>query len=326
VRFSDPPLEPVRQVDLPVQRRSSRSSPTWPSAVSTVVGVIGDPVAHSLSPLLHNAAFDAMGLDWVSVAFRVPQGHVAGALDGMRALELAGLSVTTPHKQAAASCADELSPLAERLEATNCLVRKGSRLIGHSTDGVGFVESLRRGAAFDPRGARCVVLGAGGAARAVILALAEAGASELIVVNRTSHRAEVAAALAGDAGRVGSPEDISQADLVVQATSLGMGAPIHGVTSAETGDLPDSLPVDAALLRGDQLVADLVYEPAVTPFLEAARARGARTVGGLGMLVHQAARAIELWTGRSAPVEEMWQAANWWRAAGGRSAAGRKSS
>jgi shikimate dehydrogenase len=314
VTFSVPPLEPVRQIDVPVRWGSSRSSPTWPSAASTVVGVIGDPVSHSLSPLLHNAAFDAMDLDWVSVAFRVLPGRVAGALEAMRALDLAGLSVTTPHKQAAASHVDELSPLAERLEATNCLVRSGSRLIGHSTDGEGFVESLRRGAAFDPRGARCVVIGAGGAARAVILALAEAGASELVVVNRTSQRAEVAAALAGEAGRVGSPRDLSEADLVVQATSVGMGGPADGAT----------LPVDPAVLRRGQLVVDLVYEPAVTPFLEAAEGRGARIVGGLGMLVHQAARAIELWTGRSAPVEEMWKAASWWRA-GGRTTAGRKS-
>jgi shikimate dehydrogenase len=315
-----PPLEPYRPVDVGVGVGSGRRSPRWPSGGSTVVGVMGDPVAHSLSPLLHNAAFDALGIDWVSVAFRVLPEHVPDAVEAVRALELAGLSVTTPHKEAAAASADELSTLAEILGATNCLVRRQSTVVGHSTDGEGFIESVRRGADFDPRGARCVVLGAGGAARAVILALAEAGAAEVVVVNRTPQRALWASALAGQAGRVGDPSDVSGADLVVQATSLGLARSTTDETRksvGDTGDAPAS-PVDPDLLRPGQLVAELVYEPAVTPFLAAAEARGARTLGGLGMLVHQAARAIELWTGFSAPVEEMWNSVGDRRATGGR--------
>jgi len=278
-----------------------RTSPTWPSAASSVVGVIGDPVTHSLSPLLHNAAFDALGLDWVSVAFPVAAGGVADALAGMRALGVVGLSVTMPHKRDAAAVVDECTPVAQRLGVVNCITQRAGRLVGDSTDGAGFVDALRRGSGFDPAGRRCLVVGAGGAARAVVLALADAGADEVVVVNRTASHAEEAAALAGTAGRVGVAADVAHAELVVQGTPVGMegGAVVPGQAS---------MPFDPALLHGGQVVADLVYHPMVTPLLSAAEARGARTVGGLGMLVHQAALAIERWTQRDAPVEAMWAA------------------
>lgn len=280
-----------------------RRSPWWPSASSSVVGVIGDPVAHSLSPLLHNVAFDAMGLDWVSVAFPVAAGRVADALVGMRALGVVGLSVTMPHKQDAAVMVDECTPVARRLGVVNCITGTAGRLVGDSTDGAGFVEAVRRGAGFDPAGRRCLVVGAGGAARAVILALADAGAQEVVVVNRSPVHAAEAAALADERGRVGAVTDIAGAELVVQATPVGMA----GV--GDTGDGPPSTPFDPVHLHPGQLVADLVYHPAVTPLLAAAGARGAHTVGGLGMLVHQAALAVERWTGRPAPVEAMWATA-----------------
>jgi shikimate dehydrogenase len=279
-----------------------RSSPIWPSARSSVVGVIGDPVGHSLSPLLHNAAFDALGLDWVSVAFPVAPGQAADAVAGMRALGVVGLSVTMPHKRDVAGLVDECTPVAQRLGVVNCVTRRDGRLVGDSTDGAGFVESLRRGGGFTPSGRRCLVLGAGGAARAVVLALADAGAVEVVVVNRTPGRAEEAAALAGAVGRVGSADDVARAELIVQATPVGMAS-----AGASPGDAA-SLPFDPALLHGGQVVADLVYHPAVTPLLAAAVAQGADTVGGLGMLVHQAALALEQWTGRPAPVEAMWAA------------------
>ncbi len=265
-----------------------------------MVGVIGDPVGHSLSPLLHNAAFDALGLDWVSAAFPVAAGRVADALTGMRALGIRGLSVTMPHKHDAAVLVDESTTVADRLGVVNCITLTGAgRLVGDSTDGAGFLQSLQRGAGFDTAGRRCLVVGAGGAARAVILALAEAGAGEVVVVNRTPTRAEEAARLAGGCGRVGTGADVAQAELIVQATSVGMG----GVGSDGT-----SMPIDPTVLHRGQLVADLVYHPLVTPLLAAARERGADTVGGLGMLVHQAALAVERWTGRDAPVEAMWTA------------------
>jgi shikimate dehydrogenase len=268
-----------------------------------VVGVIGDPVGHSLSPLLHNAAFDALGLDWVSVAFPVPAGRVGEALAGMRAFGVRGLSVTMPHKQAAAAGVDECTPAATRLGVVNCITLTEGRLLGDSTDGAGFLAALERGAGFEPSQRRCVVVGAGGAARAVVLALADAGAAEVVVVNRSPAHAEEAAALAGPAGRVGSDADIAGADLVVQATPVGMtGGDPGGPGRAST-------PFDPDCLRVGQLVADLIYYPAVTPLMAAAAARGAETLGGLGMLVHQAALAIERWTGQPAPVETMWEVA-----------------
>lgn len=259
------------------------------SGQTTVAALIGSPVTHSLSPAIHNAAFAAAGLDWVYVAFDVPAGGAPGALDAMRALGLGGLSVTMPHKDAVFAAVDELDPGAAALGSVNTVVRgAGGRLVGHSTDGDGFVASLRADAGFDPVGARVVVIGAGGAARSVVEALSRHGAAEVVVVNRTPERGERAAALAGARGRVGTPDCIAEADLVVNATSVGMGA------APDVG----ALPCDPALLRPGQLVADLVYLPLETALLAAARARGARALDGLSMLVHQAVLQQVLWTGQ----------------------------
>ncbi|HXX91479.1 MAG TPA: shikimate dehydrogenase [Acidimicrobiales bacterium] len=284
---------------MPPAGPPERRSPTWPSAAAHVVGVMGEPVGHSLSPLLHNAAFDALGLDWVSVGFPVPAGGVPAAFAGIRALGIVGLSVTMPHKEDAAAAVDTLTPVATRLGAVNCVVREDGMLVGDSTDGAGFVASLHRGPGFDPAGARCVVVGAGGAARAVVLALADAGAESVVVVNRSPARAAAAAVLAGAAGSVGDPEAVRHADLVVQATPVGM---------ARGSATDDMVPFDPDLLRPGQVVADLVVHPLETPLLRAAAQRGATPLPGLGMLVHQAALALERWTGRAAPVEAMWRA------------------
>lgn len=270
----------------------------WPTAASAVVGVIGDPVTHSLSPLLHNTAFGALGLDWVSLGFPVRHGDAPAAVEGLRALRLRGLSVTMPHKAAVAGAVDELTPVAGELGAVNCVRWVGDRLVGDNTDGAGFLESLRRGAGFDPADRRCLVVGAGGAARAVVLALAGAGAAEVVVVNRTPERAATAAALAGARGRVGTADDAARADLVVEATPAGMG----GVEEVAPQ-------VDAGSLRSGQVAVDLVYHPPTTPWLAAAAANGATALGGLGMLVHQAAAQLAAWTGVAPPVAAMWDAA-----------------
>ena len=272
----------------------------WPSAASPVVAVIGDPIAHSLSPLLHNAAFAALGLDWVSVGFRVPGGEAQEALAAARALSLRGLSVTMPHKAEVAAHVNELTPTARRLDAVNCIIVKNGRLIGDNTDGRGFLAALERGTGIDPVGLRCLVLGAGGAARAVVVALADAGASDIAVWARRPEPANAAAELAGTVGRLGQPEETATADLIVNATPAGMAG------SAAAGARP---PVDPAALSSDHVVVDLIYEPRRTVWLEACAARGATTLGGLGMLVHQAAAQIEAWTGLEAPVGEMWAAA-----------------
>ncbi len=258
--------------------------------------VIGRPVDHSLSPAIHNAAFEALGLDWQYFAVSVPEHHAPDAIDAMRAVPFAGMSVTMPHKAAVAQLVDTRTPIAAALGAVNCVWWRGEELVGDNTDGAGFVDALRHDEGWDPAGRRAVVIGAGGAARAVVWALADAGAREVVVVNRTAERAEAAAALAGTVGRTGPPEAASDADLVVNATSVGMGE-------------DPAVPLDPELLGSGQLVVDLVYEPPATAFIRAARARGAVAVNGLGMLIHQAAHAFRRWTGEDPPVEVMSAAA-----------------
>jgi shikimate dehydrogenase len=281
-----------------------------PDAQTTVVGVIGSPVRQSLSPLLHNAAFAALDLNWVSLAFPVAPGQVPAALNGMRALGVAGLSVTMPHKAEVATLMDSCSEVATQLQAVNCVVNQGGTLHGANTDGDGFLASLRRAAGFEPAGKRCLVIGAGGAARAVTHALGRAGAADVAVVNRTPDRAGPVAALAGSAGRAVATVDaaqVAQSDLVVNATPIGM----VGMAGAagESADESEQWLVPPALLHAGQVVTDLVYSPRPTPWLTASAAAGATTVDGLGMLVHQAALQLELWTGHTAPVDVMWQAA-----------------
>ncbi len=277
-----------------------------------VVGVIGSPVAHSLSPLLHHSAFDALGLaeSWRSFAFEIPAGHAAAALESMRRADITGLSVTMPHKADVAGMLDECSAVARTLGAVNCVHQQRGRLYGTNTDGEGFLASLARGAAFEPMGKRCLVIGAGGAARAVVLALARAGASDVAVVNRTAQRAFEAAALAGGAGTVVPLTEgaiaaaVAAADLVVNATPVGM----DGVGAPSSAGTAEWL-VAPELLGTGQVAADLVYVPRQTPWLAGAAAVGATTLDGLGMLVHQAAAQLALWTGATPPVEAMWQAA-----------------
>ncbi|MGI8662755.1 MAG: shikimate dehydrogenase [Acidimicrobiales bacterium] len=266
------------------------------SGRSQVAGVIGSPVAHSRSPAILNAAFASAALDWIYVAFEVAPQRLRAALDGARALGVRGLSVTMPHKDAVATLVDRASDDAVMLGAVNCVVNDGAALVGHNTDGPGFIDALVADAGFLAEGRRVVLVGAGGAARAIALALGRAGAADVAVLNRTQSRAQAAAALAGRAGRIAVPDDISSADLVVNATPIGM--------------LDGALPLDAGLLRAGQVVADVVYHPTTTPLLAAAAECGATPVNGLGMLVHQAAHAFELWTGVQAPIEAMLRAAS----------------
>jgi shikimate dehydrogenase len=273
----------------------------WPTAATKVAGIIGDPVAHSLTPLLHNTAFAALGLDWISVGFTVAAGQAGAAIAGMRALGLVGLSVTMPHKSEVAGLVDERTEVAEQLGAVNSVYWSGARLVGDNTDGEGFLAALTRGTGFDPSGRRCMVLGSGGAARAVVLALARAGAAEVVVVNRTPGRAEPTAQLAGARGRVGRPAEGSGMDLVVNATPAGM----QDSPAASTRPL-----VAAGAFGPGQVAVDLIYHPARTAWLDEAAAQGATVLGGLGMLVHQAAVSLARWTGLEPPVDAMWSAAS----------------
>jgi shikimate dehydrogenase len=274
------------------------------SGHTRVVGVIGDPVGHSLSPTLHNAAFEAVGLDWVYVAFAVPRGRAAEAVAAVPALGLAGFNVTMPHKEDVAAACDELTSDAAALRSVNTVVAAADgRTLGDSTDGPGFLDALAD-EDIALAGQAVLVLGAGGAARAVVLALGRAGA-HVTVAARRPDAAESAAALAPGARAVplgavaplgpssaAAAVDPAGFSLVVNATPLGMSG-------------GDPLPVDPESLHGGQAVVDLVYHPADTPLLTAARARGAHAVNGLGMLLHQAARSFTLWTGRPAPLDAM---------------------
>ena len=282
---------------------SGPARPWTPGPSTRLAGVIGHPIRHSRSPAILNAAFRAAELDWAYLAFDVPEGEAVSALDAMRALDLGGLSVTMPHKQAVAAAVDELTDDARALDAVNCVVPDGTRLVGHNTDGEGFLRSLAADAGVEPTGRRCLVWGGGGAARAVVAALGRAGAAEVVVVNRTAERAAAAAALAGPAGRVGTPADVATADLVVNATSIGMGA------APATADAPGPLPPGGEAVHEGQVVVDIVYLPVRTPLLARAAAVGATPVDGVGMLVHQAAVAFERWTATTAPVAVMAAAA-----------------
>jgi len=267
------------------------------TGTTRVVGIIGDPVLHSRSPAIHNAAFAALELDFVFVAFPVRAGAGYDAVRAVRTLGLAGLNVTMPHKDDAARACDELSPAAAALGAVNTVVRHPDGwLLGASTDGEGLVRALAD-EGVDPDGRRIVVLGAGGAARAIVQALGAHGAS-IAVAARRHAAAATAAALAPGTHTVPMTEVgpwVVDADVVVNATPLGMNG--------------ESPPFPTDTLHAGQLVVDTVYHPPETPLAAAARARGARAANGLGMLVHQAALAFEHWTGRPAPLAVMRRAA-----------------
>jgi len=272
---------------------------------TTLVGVIGWPVKHSLSPAMHNAAFAELGLDWVYVPLPVYPDHIGEAVRGLRALGFAGANVTVPHKQAVLAHLDEVSRAVQVIGAVNTIVVRDGALYGDNTDAAGFIASLRE-TGFDPVGTYCALLGAGGAARAVTHALADAGALQICIYNRTFSRARdlchdmakfhpdvrFEPASLGDVAAIGD-----EIDLLVNATSLGMWP------HTEVSPWPVELPFPAHLT-----VCDLVYNPQETRFLTQARAAGAEMVYGLGMLVNQGAAAFEMWTGHPAPAETMREA------------------
>lgn len=259
-----------------------------------IAALIGSPVGHSLSPALHQAAFDAAGVNWAYTAFDITDA--AAALSAMRLLGLAGLSVTMPLKEDVARAVDRLDPAARVLHSVNTVSWDGDELVGSSTDGAGFVASLAA-AGVEVEGAQISVIGAGGAARSVIDALGRAGAADITVLNRTRHRAEQAASLS-KAASVGIVSDVTRADIVINATSVGMGVSIDDATNAD-------MACDPALLRSGQVIADLVYHPLETAWMRAAANIGAATVDGLGMLVHQAALQQLRWLGQMPDTKAM---------------------
>ncbi len=270
-------------------------------ATRNMVGLIGWPVEHSLSPAMHNAAFASLGLSWRYTLLPTPPGEVAAVLRRLRR-EFRGANVTVPHKQAVMPHLDAIDETAQAIGAVNTIVVREGRLIGYNTDGDGFLAALRE-AGWEAKGRRALILGAGGAARAVVYALARSGCA-VAIHNRTPDRAaRLAAAMRSLGLAVRSLPALTDAalddfDLLVNATPLGMWP------HTDASPWPESLPLPA-----HWTVFDLVYNPAETRLLARARAAGARPVGGLGMLVHQGALAFALWTGRPAPAEVMRRAA-----------------
>lgn len=283
-----------------------------PSGDATIVGLIGYPVAHSLSPVMHNSAFRALDMDWLYAPFPVADESLSRAVEGVRALGMRGANVTIPHKEAVIPLLDECTDAARAAGAVNTIVHERGRLIGDNTDGIGFVRSLQVEAGFDPEGARVVLFGAGGAAKAIAVALAHAGAEHIAIVNRTVARAETLAADVARQGTVAAAafgfdeasvqNVVGDAHLLVQTTPAGMA----GGGPHFEGMLPAPLQPD--WLHEELVVADIVYTPLETPLVKAGVARGCTIVPGWGMLLHQGAGSFVRWTGRSAPVDVMREA------------------
>lgn len=266
------------------------------------VGVIGDPVAHSLSPAMQQPAFDAFAIPAIYERWPTPASELAERVAGLREPDVLGANVTVPHKVAVMALLDEVSPLARRAGAVNTIVNRDGRLAGDNTDIHGFATSVGE-VCRNPRSRSTLVLGAGGAARAVALALEAMGVERIVIANRDPARAErLVADLAPTllhpiaATEAALKPELRRTSLLINATSLGWRA----------GESPLA-EEQIALLPRNALVVDLTYRD--TDLLLAARARGLRTLDGLSMLVHQGARAFELWTGNAAPVELMRSAA-----------------
>ena len=266
-----------------------------PSAGRTAAAVIGDPVLHSLSPTIYNAAFEHDQVNWSYSAVNITGEQVSDALEEMRQSEVGGLSVTMPHKEIVANLVDETTRHAERLGAVNCVSKNGSTLVGHNTDGEGFIKAIEAETKERAEGKSYLVIGAGGAAKAVTLALGEAGASEVIVSSRNASKSRKAASLAGQVGRSGSLSEAKRVDVIINATPIGM----RGAGNE------DQLPLPVEAMHKGQIIVDLIYHPLQTEFLKNASRIGARTMNGIGMLIHQAALQYTLWTNKEAPLDVM---------------------
>ena len=273
--------------------------------------VIGHPLGHSISPALYEAAFNAARYDGVYEKWDTPEDALEGRVNALRGDDYLGANVTIPHKEAIVPLLDGRSEVAQKAGAVNTIVHENGKLIGHNTDVGGFARSLRQDAQFDAKGKATMLLGSGGAARAVALALIDAGASVIYVVARqprkidrmvvdlkplTSTGTTITWAYWGDGSYLRS---LAQADLLVNCTPLGMaGSESNGKS-----------PIDASLIQSKTTVFDLVYNPAETPLVKAAKSREAKAYSGVGMLVYQAAESFKLWTGQDADTTAMFDAA-----------------
>lgn len=273
------------------------------AGTTRVVGIFGDPVAHSLSPLMQNHALEAAGIDAVFVPFHVRPQQLAAAVAGVRALNLLGVNVTVPHKEAVCAYLDEIDPAARLIGAVNTVVNRNGRLCGYNTDGLGFLSSLQQDLGLRPEGLKVLLLGAGGACRAALVALAQGGAASITIANRTPARAEGLALEFGQvfggttfAARSLEPEALAAAldgvDLLVNTSAAGL-----------KGEAFPGFPWEAVPTR--TAFYDMVYGTGLTPWLQQAQDRGHAVAGGLGMLAGQGEEAFYLWTGKRPPFGAM---------------------
>jgi shikimate dehydrogenase len=272
------------------------------------LGIIGFPIGHSISPIFQQAGLDHLGIEATYEKWEVAPDDVGNFVNGLRASGTLGINITVPHKQAVIPFVDEVDEWATTAGAVNTIVNHDGRLSGHNTDGPGFLRALLVETGYDPKGTRALILGAGGAARGILLALVRGGVDSLVIANRTLERAETLAQLSSDNGVNGEgialfgdalTEAAASADLIVNCTTMGMS---HGPD--EQGS-----PLSAAQIPASCIVNDVVYNPLVTPVLKAAAEAGATTLGGLHMLVYQGVLSFQMWTGQDAPVDVMLAAA-----------------
>ena len=262
-----------------------------PNAKTKLCGIIGNPVEHSMSPAMHNAAFEQLGLNYVYLAFCV--SDVEGAIRGMRALNMRGLSVTVPHKLEVMKYLDEIDPAAQQIGAVNTVVNDTGCLKGYNTDWIGFVRSLEVHTPIQDK--HVVILGAGGAARALAFGIKQRG-GKMTILNRAEEIA-MARSLAAEIdcpwGDLSQLQPVAEADIVVNATSVGMSP------------LNDKTVIESRYLRPEHVIYDIVYNPMETRLLREAKERGCRVVPGYEMLLLQGVAQFELWTGKPAPVDLM---------------------
>ena len=277
-------------------------------ASSQVLGVIGDPIAHSFSPDMHNAAIDALGVDFCYVAFHVSPDRVGEAVNGLRGLEILGLNVTIPHKLAVMEHVDRISEEALAVGAVNTIHNEDGNLTGHNTDVYGVVTAIERVAGVTTFPENCVVLGAGGAARAVTYALGSRDeVKQVTVMNRTVERAE---SLAADMEKITGKRIVPEAlDAPTEARVFGDARLVVNTTSVGMHPKTDASPLlDPAHVRPDLILYDTVFNPLETQMMREFKAQGAPAFGGLDMLVFQGARSFEIWTGIEPPTDVMKQA------------------
>ena len=272
------------------------------------LGIIGYPIGHSISPIFQQAGLDHLGIDATYEKWEVTPERVGDFVAGLRAPGTLGINITVPHKQAVIPFLDEVDEWATAAGAVNTIVNRDGRLTGHNTDGPGFLQALLVETGYSPDGTRALILGAGGAARGILLALVRGGVDSLVIANRTFERAETLAQLASENGVKSEAiplagdaltEAAASANLIVNCTTMGMS---HG---------PDEhgSPISAAQIPATAIVNDVVYTPLLTPILKEAAVAGATALGGLHMLVYQGVLSFQMWTGRDAPVDVMLAAA-----------------